>query len=102
MQKWPKESGQIVYLVPKDAQCSEIYTKTIFQFFSIFLFNKSLIFDTDFLRKKISYAHILLATKSKYVKKILRKWKKKFGQKNYWQNLFDKLVFRKFFFLRII
>ena len=36
----PLKSGQFEFLVPKDAQCSETYTKTIYQFFRKFSFDR--------------------------------------------------------------
>ena len=40
IQTLPLISGQIEFLLPKDAQCSETVLKTIFLFFGIFSFNK--------------------------------------------------------------
>ena len=40
IQTLPLISGQIEFLLPKDAQCSETVLKTILLFFGIFSFNK--------------------------------------------------------------
>ena len=58
--------NQFGIMVPKDAQCFEMYEKIIFSF------NKILIssFLTKIVDKKFRFAQILLATKSKCVSEV--------------------------------
>ena len=56
-ENWAFKSGQIQFLVPKYAQCSETYAKQFSDFFYFLLFIKILIFSfwdlIDFLTKKM-------------------------------------------------
>ena len=64
------KSGQIVFLVQKDVQCSETYAKKKSDFYLILVFNKFLIFNfwlifqTKFFYEKLSFAPISFKLRS--------------------------------------
>ena len=70
MQTPSLKSGQIRFLVTKDAKCSEIYAKTIFRYFLNIFVQQNFHFmflglKKRFFDKKFSFASMLLSIRSK-------------------------------------
>ena len=85
-----------LFLVPKDAQCSETYAKQFSD--SFFLFNKIFIisfWDEIFLEKKISFAPISFKLRSAYISEDSKKTKKKNSIEFLWEIVFLDKFFIK-------